>query len=469
MKKRWIWIGAGAVVVVVVAVLVITGRARSTALTSLQTAEAATGSLTAQVGATGTVHANQTATLTFQTAGTVGAVYVGIGERVPKSEQLASLERTSLASNVILAQADLVAAERALEDVLHSATAKSQAELALANARKALADMQFKWDVQQPGNRASTTTLKAAESKLVVAEDRMNRAKGVYDSAPSSDDERKAEAYLNYAAAVQEYQSALASVNWYRGKPNDNDQAILDAQLAVSQAQLEDAQRAWERVKDGPDEGDVSAAQARVDAARASLELAEIKAPFAGTITFVDIKPGDQVAPGTLAFGLADLTRLLVDVEVSEVDIDRVKVGQEVTLTFDAIPEKTYQGLVHEVGQIGTALQGVVSFEVEVEVLNPDSSIKPGMTAAVNIVVSQIENVLLVPNRAVRVQDGQRVVFVMRDGVPVTVEITLGASSDTDSEVLAGDLKVGDLIILNPPLIFSQNGPPGFVQGMRSG
>jgi HlyD family secretion protein len=111
----------------------------------------------------------------------------------------------------------------------------------------------------------------------------------------------------------------------------------------------------------------------------------------------------------------------------------------------------------------------VVSFEVEVEVLNPDSSIKPGMTAAVNIVVSHIENVLLVPNRAVRVQDGQRVVFVMRDGLPVTVEITLGASSETDSEVLAGELKVGDLIVLNPPLIFSQNGPPGFVQGMRSG
>ena len=469
MKKRWIWIAAGAVVVVVIVVLIITSRARSTALTSLQTAEAATGSLTAQVGATGTVHANQSATLTFQTAGTVGVVYARTGENVPRSEMLASLERTSLSANVILAQADLVSAQRALDDLLKSSAAQTQAQLALANAQKALADMQFKWDVQQPGNRASSTTLKAAESRLVVAEDNMNRAKGVYDSAPSSDDERKAQAYLGYAAAVQEYQSALASLNWYRGKPNDEDQAILDAQLAVAQAQLDDAQRAWERVQDGPDEGDIAAAQARVDAARASVELADVQAPFAGTITFVDVKPGDQVAPGTLAFGLADLSRLLVDVEVSEVDIDRVKVGQEVTLTFDAVPDKAYQGLVTEVGQVGTALQGVVSFEVEVEVLNPDSSIKPGMTAAVNIVVSQIDNVLLVPNRAVRVQDGQRVVFVMRDGLPVAVEITLGASSESDSEVLVGDLQVGDLIVLNPPLIFSQNGPPGFVQGMRGG
>jgi len=469
MKKRWIWIASGAVVVVVIAVLLITGRARNNSLSTLQTAEAATGSLTAQVGATGTVHANQTATLTFQTAGTVGEVHARTGDEVTESERLASLERTSLSANVILAQADLVAAERALDDLLRSASAKAQAELAMANAQKALVDMQFKWDVQQPGNRASSTTLKAAESRLVVAEDNMNRAKGVYDSAPSSDDERKAQTYLNYAAAVQEYQSALASVNWYRGKPNDNDQAILDAQLAVAQAQLEDAQRAWERVKDGPDEGDVSAAQARVDAARASLELAEIKAPFAGTITFVKVKPGDQVAPGSLAFGLADLSRLLVDVEVSEVDIDRVEPGQDVTLSFDAVPDKSYQGTVTEVGQIGTAVQGVVSFEVEVEVLEPDASIKPGMTAAVNIIVSHIENVLLVPNRAVRVQDGQRVVFVMRDGLPVSVEITLGASSETDSEVLDGDLQPGDLIVLNPPLIFSQNGPPGFVSGMRGG
>ena len=75
--------------------------------------------------------------------------------------------------------------------------------------------------------------------------------------------------------------------------------AVEEARASVAKAQLEDAQRAWERVKDGPDEGDVSAAQARVDAARASLELAEIKAPFAGTITFVEVKPGDQVAPGT--------------------------------------------------------------------------------------------------------------------------------------------------------------------------
>jgi HlyD family secretion protein len=467
MKKRWIWIAAGVAAVVVIVVLVMSARARSSAASAYQTEAAATGSLTAQVGATGTVHANQSATLTFQTAGTVDTVGAGMGDRVKREEVLATLERTSLSANVILAQADLVEAERALEDVLASNTAKAQAELALANAEKALVDEEYRWRVQQAGNRASPETIREAQAKLLLAEDEVARCKDLYNNA--SGDSGKALALVKLTEAQRNRDAALRNLNWYKGKPTDSDQAILDAKLAVAQAQLDDARRAYERVKDGPNEGDVAAAQARVDAARASLELAQISAPFAGTVTFVDVKPGDQVAPGTVAFGLADLSRLLVDVEVSEVDIDRVAVGQAATLTFDAIPDKTYQGKVIEVGQVGTVVQGVVNFEAQVEILNPDASIKPGMTAAVDIVVMQLEDVLLVPNRAVRVQDGQRVVYVMRGGQLTQVEITLGASSDSYSQVLEGELQAGELIVLNPPLSFSESGPPGFVSGMRGG
>ena len=79
-------------------------------------------------------------------------------------------------------------------------------------------------------------------------------------------------------------------------------------------------------------------------------------------------------------------------------------------------------------------------------IIDPDENVKPGMTAAVNIVVNQLDDVLLIPNRAVRIKDGERVVYVLIDGKPTAVEITLGASSDTMSEVIDGDLKVGDLI-----------------------
>lgn len=464
-NRRWLWIGlAAAAVVVVIVVWSLIARARGSATADLQTTEAVMGSLTAQVGATGSVHANQAATLVFQTTGTVDEVKVAAGDSVAKGEILATLERTSLGANVILAQADLVAAERALEELQTSATAKAQAELAMANAEKALKDEEYRWRVQQEGNRASPETIRDAKAKLVLAEDDVDRYKAMYDRA--SGDSAKALAQVNLTAAQQRRDAALRNLNWYLGKPTDNDQAILDAKLAVAKAQLEDAVRAWERVKDGPNADDVSAAQARVDAARASVELGLITAPFEGTVTFVKVKPGDIVTLGSPAFGLADLTRLFVDVDIPEVDIDRIRLGQDVSLTFDSVPNNLYTGVVTDVGRVGTSVQGVVNFEVEVEVLKPDASIKPGMTAAVNIVVSQIDSVLLVPNRAVRVQDGKRVIFVVRDGVPTTVEVTLGSSSDTDSEVVGGDLKVGDVIVLNPPLIFSQNGPPGFVRGM---
>lgn len=90
-----------------------------------------------------------------------------------------------------------------------------------------------------------------------------------------------------------------------------------------------------------------------------------------------------------------------------------------------------------------------------IELLDPDASVLPGMTAAVNIITSNLKNILLIPNRAVRMVDGQRVIYLMKNGVPTKVEITLGASSDTMSELLSGDVKEGDVIILNPSIDFS--------------
>jgi HlyD family secretion protein len=234
--------------------------------------------------------------------------------------------------------------------------------------------------------------------------------------------------------------------------------------VALAQARLDDAQREWDRLRDGPDPTDLSAAQARLDAAQAAINLGRIMAPFAGTIIEVGVMPGDVVTPGTVAFEIVDLSRLLVDVQVSEVDIDRVQLGQPVSLTFDAVPSRTYQGVVSAVGLAGVSVQGVVNFEVTVEISDADEAVRPGMTAAVNIVVEQIEDVLLVPNRAVRVQDAERVVYVLRSGQLTAVPVVLGASSDTDSQVLEGDLHVGDLIVLNPPLELEQQGPGSFMR-----
>jgi HlyD family secretion protein len=150
----------------------------------------------------------------------------------------------------------------------------------------------------------------------------------------------------------------------------------------------------------------------------------------------------------------------LVDVKVSEVDINNVTVGQPVTLTFDAILGKEYHGEVIEVTQAGTADEGVVNFTATVELTDADAMVKPGMTAAVNIVVEEMQDVLLVQNRAVRLVDNQRVVYVLENGQPVKKEISLGSSSDTLSVIAGGDVKEGDVIILNPPAEFGP-GPGG--------
>jgi HlyD family secretion protein len=142
---------------------------------------------------------------------------------------------------------------------------------------------------------------------------------------------------------------------------------------------------------------------------------------------------------------------MLVDIEIPEIDINRIKVGQPASITFDAIQNKQYKGEVIAVARVGSTGQGVVSFRVTVALLNPDEMVHPGMTAALSIIINQLNDVLLVPNRAVRTVDNQRVVYVLLNNQPVAVPIELGVSSDAFSELVAGDIKEGDLIVLNPP------------------
>jgi len=468
MKRRYLLIGLVVVIIVGILLLRSCGQSRlATSLDSLQTEEIARGSLTASVGATGTVRANQTAVLLYQSSGIVDYVAVELGDVVGQGEVLSELQQTSLPATVILAETDYVAAQRALDDLLESSQVQAATQLALAEAQDALENAEYLRTVRQEGYRASGDTLAAARANLVLAQEEVDLAQAAFERFENrpGDDPGRALALSNLIAARQRRDSIQRDLNWYTGHPTEVEQALLDANVAVAEAQLADALRDWERVKDGPNPDDVAAAEARLAAAEATLKTARIEAPFTGTITYVDIKPGDQVSPGTVAFGLADLTHLLVDVEISEVDINRIEIGQPVQLNFDAILEDTFSGEVTAIGLSGLVTQGVVSFNVTVELKEADQRIKPGMTAAVNIVVDQIEDVLLVPNRAVRVVDGERMVFVLEGQEMKPLTIDLGVSSDTYSQVLNGKLKEGDLIVLNPPTNMMMGGQPGFMGG----
>lgn len=460
MRRRTIII----TVVILVAALAtgayFVSRSRSQAAASqYETVKAERGDLTSVVGATGTVRANQTALLPWMTSGTVGEVDAQVGVPVKEGQVLAVLEPASLAQNIILARADLVDAQKALDDLLESKAAAAQAQVAMLDAKTALDDAQDKRDSYNY-KRASQESVENAQANLTLAQDNVDDTFKLYQKFKNNppDDPRRAQAYTNYYAAVRSRDTAQATLNWLTGGPTPDDVAKADADLALAQAQYDDAVRAWERVKDGPNPDDLAAAQARVDAIKAALATAEIKAPFSGTVTEAIPLKGDLVNPGDQGFRVDDLGRLFVEVPVSEVDINNIKVGQPVTLTFDAIAGQQYNGKISDVAQVGTVSQGAVDFTVTVELTDPDEMVKPGMTAAVTVTVQQLSDVLTIPNRAVRFVNGERVVYVLSNGEAVPAKIELGASSDLYSEVTGGELKAGDLIVLNPPVVF---GGPG--------
>ncbi len=429
---------------------------RASQTPAYQTIRLQTGDLNAVVGATGTVRASQTSILVWQTSGTVLKINVGVGDQVVAGSSLAILDRTSLPQTMILAEADLVTAQRSLDNLRQSNVAKAQAFSNLVSTKKALDDAQRHRNIYNY-DRGTEDQMAAARADYLLAQNQVDFFQSVYDhtSGDPAKDARKAVALSNLQASKTRRDKALENLNWYQGTPSQQDLNQADAALAVAQAAYEDANREWNRLKNGADPQDIAAAQARVTALQATLDLRELHSPIAGTITDVKIQEGDQVSPASAAFRIDDLSPMLVDVPISEVDINRVKVDQPVTLTFDAILGKTYNGRVSQVGRFGAPVQGNVSFTITVELQDADENVRPGMTAAVNVLVDQLQGVLLVPNRTVHTRNGQQTVYVFRNDLIENVVIDLGASSDTNSQVLSGDVKAGDLVVLNPPLDFS--------------
>jgi HlyD family secretion protein len=472
-----------------------TQKSQEELLAGLQRVVAARGPLVSTIGATGIVRSNQTAILNWQTSGTVAQVLVEVGDQVVSGQELASLAQTSLPQNVILAQADLVNAQKNLEDLMNAGLQQAMALQAVENAQNALDDLLNPELQQALALQAIADTeqavIDAADAQVVITRDQLKKAQDKFAPYADKPEDNLTRANLQskLAEAQQRYDYAVRTYNGLLATASETDLALSEANLATAKAQLLDAgrnyerikngpnpadvalleaqladtQREWERIKDGPDPDDIAVAEARIAAAQATLDQIHITAPFDGVLTMRENRIGDQVSPGIAAFRVDDISRLLVDLEISEVDINQISAEQEVVLTFDAILGSEYHGYIIEVGLVGSDIGGIVNFVVTLELLDADEDVKPGMTSAVNIVVDQLENVLLVPNRAVRVVDNQRVVYILLDnGVLELVEITLGSSSDTHSEMLDGGLEVGDLIVLNPPaIVFGPGGEMG--------
>jgi HlyD family secretion protein len=418
------------------------------------------------------VQSGQTAIISWQTTGRVGAVNVQLGDKVQLNQRLASLDPSSLSPSLIGAEQTLIDAQKSLASLQGSTLTLAQAEQTVTADQTALTNAQ----ATRAGLNGKTLTSQAvidqAYANYLLAQARVDTLQKRYDNMASLNDQnlRKAQALSALSAAQQTRDADLAAYNNDKAAPSSQDLATADAAVAVAQAQLVDAQHQVDLIKNGGASNDIKAAQAAVDAAQATLNQQFLNAPFTGTISAVNVQVGDLVSAGTNAFQIDNLDGLFVSLPVAEVDISNVKVGQQANLTFDAIPNKTYNGVVTQIGLVGTSTQGVVNYPVMVQITDADALVKPGMTAAVNIVVNQHDNVLLVPNQAIQVTGSRHQVVVLFEGQQIPVPVTIGLTNESMSEVTGNQLKEGDTILLNPPAATTNNSSRGgFFGGFGGG
>jgi len=208
------------------------------------------------------------------------------------------------------------------------------------------------------------------------------------------------------------------------------------------------------------DEATIQQRQASLDAAQVNLDYTNIVSPVDGTVVSRNVTMGQTVAASfqtpTLFLIATDLTRMEVDANVSESDIGGIKLGNKATFTVDAYAKRTFEGTVSQVRQSPQTVQNVVTYDIVISLDNTDLTLMPGMTAASRIVIDQRNDVIRVPNQALRyvpkglagaVKSDQAQIWISRDGQPASVPVVAGLDDDNFTEIVSGDVKPGDLVI----------------------
>jgi len=213
----------------------------------------------------------------------------------------------------------------------------------------------------------------------------------------------------------------------------------------------------------------IAAAQASLHQAQIDLDRTDIRAPISGVVIKRSIEPGQTVAVSLSApelFTIAkDLSEVEVHARVDESDVGRVKTGQAVLFTVDAYPERRFEGTVSQIRKAPEITQNVVVYAVVIAASNPDELMLPGMTALVEIITARKEDVLQIPNAALRfempldamppgsddanIDPTRPAAWVMRKmGDPERVSLEIGYSDGEFSEIRGGDLEADDQVIV---------------------
>jgi len=205
--------------------------------------------------------------------------------------------------------------------------------------------------------------------------------------------------------------------------------------------------------------------QAVLDSAQVNLGYTNIVSPVDGTVVSRNVTRGQTVAASfqtpTLFLIATDLEKMQVDTNVSESDVGGIRVGDRAQFRVEAYPDRPFNGVVTQLRQAPQTVQNVVTYDVVVAVDNDQLLLKPGMTATVRIITAKRDKVLRVPDQALRYVPGglsaagqgagapSPQVWLLRNGRPVRVPVSIGLDDDTFTEITGGEVKVGDKAIVS--------------------
>ncbi len=499
----------------------------STSTVKTQTATVQKGNISVTVTGTGNLALSRTADLAFEMAGTVQEIAVETGDSVTEGQVLASLDTSEWEDDLAAletaltktrralpqAKISLINAESDLEEAMATHVWPDEIFQARAQVYAAEADVEEAIAVLEGGelvydSTTGTYTYKQATTawdikvwtqKLSDAEEKLKTAQIQLDKllAESTAEVKLANAQEKLRTAQAELDRLLAEspantekievqkmkVELARQQLNDvqnasDDIAIKKLQLEIAQGQLEDAEKA------------VNNAQKALDEAKSASPV--IEAPFAGFVTSVNVKGGDDILKGTVALQIADLNKFEADILVSEMDISQVKVGGNAIVEVEALSGVTLSANVTHISPTATIQSGVVNYKVTVELQSLQSvsgnqtgqtqgfppisdnvsgqgqipkawaggqapfatttqaiQLKEGLSVTVSIVTAQKSNVLLIPNGAITTQGGQSYVQVVSlSGTTEQRTIKTGITDYVNTEVTEG-LSEGEKVVVS--------------------
>src|SRR5215207_3703841 len=372
------------------------------------------GSLRNTVTATGTLQAVTTVQVGSQASGTISALYADFNSTVKKGQLLAQLDPSVAQAQVQQARANLAQAQAQLQQ---ARAAVGQSQAGVAQSRAGITDARAKSSAagsntqnQQAGVAAAEANVNVLKAQLDDARSVLNQERSLLQGGVISQREYLT-AQTSYRTAEARYNQAVAQLRMAQVSA----QSSSSAGQAQAAAQIEQAQAAAQQSQGSVvgAQAQVQNAAAQVEQARAALQLAEINlqhttitSPIDGVVVSRDVNVGQTVAASLSAptlFTIAqDLTQMQVIANIDQADIGLVEQAKSVAFTVDAFPGEEFKGAIQQMRLNPQNVQNVVTYNVVIDVANPEQKLKPGMTANLEITIDERNNVLKVPNAALR-------------------------------------------------------------------